>query len=446
MRENRWGMPVTAASSDAIDAFDEALARFCEYRLDAGEHLKNALAADPAMPMALCMRGYMLMQLSTNAVAGKVDEAIAAAMPLTEYATEREQMHLDALRCWRDGRIADACARWRMIFEDEPRDLLALRLHHFMSFWRGDREALRDGPGIVLGRVDETMDGYAFVLGMHAFGLEECADYAQAEATGRAAVARNPEDLWAIHAVAHVMEMQARSQDGAAWLDHPVGTWADRNPFKDHVWWHAALFALDLGENGRVLDLYDREIRADEKGFYLDVQNAASLLMRLELIGLDVGDRWQPLADLAEKRIGDHVMAFTDLHFMMSLVGAGRTDTARRYLESLTRFAEIGTGDVATIAAELSGTVAAGLLAFGESRHADATDLLLSAIDRLAPVGGSHAQQDIFRQILIAAAIKAERNDIARDQLAARARLRPDDYFAAFMKKALAFDGAQSRR
>ena len=81
MHDDRWGLPHSAAGRDAVDRYKEALLSFLEYRLSAGERLKAALAADPALPMGLCMRGYMLMQLATSAVMGKVDQAIALAEP-----------------------------------------------------------------------------------------------------------------------------------------------------------------------------------------------------------------------------------------------------------------------------------------------------------------------------------------------------------------------------
>src|SRR5690606_3658862 len=221
----------------------------------------------------------------------------------------------------------------------------------------------------VLAAADPGLKGLGFVRAMHAFGLEETGAYEEAEAAGRAAVGENRNGLWAIHAVAHVMEMQGRARDGAEWLARPAGTWSDRNPFKDHVWWHAALFALELGEDDHALALYDREMRVDENGFYLDVQNAASFLLRLELAGVDVGDRWQALADLAEKRTGDHAMAFTDLHYMLALTGAGRIAAATRYLRSLRDFAESGAGDTAATARALTVPVAEALLDHGERRY-----------------------------------------------------------------------------
>jgi hypothetical protein len=289
---------------------------------------------------------------------------------------------------------------------------------------------LRDAPAGVLARIDRDLPGHGFVLGMLAFGIEETGDYARAEALGREAVARNGDDLWAIHSVAHVLEMQCRHAEGADWLDKPAGLWSDRNPFKDHVWWHGALFALELGRHDRVLDIYDREVKVKEGGFYLDVQNAASLLMRLELEGVDVGDRWRTLAELAETRTGDHVMAFTDAHFMMALAAAGRAEAASAYRGSLERFAAEGGSDAATVARSHTVPVAKALEAYGEGRYEAAAEGLYTLRHGLDPLGGSHAQQDIFHQIMIDAAMRAGRTALARSLLAERKVLRPGSRWA----------------
>lgn len=432
MTDDRFGL-ATSGDANAVVHLGAATWAFLEYRLDAAAHLKAALAVDPALPMGLVMRGTMLMQLSTNAIASKVDQAIAAADAVTSGMNARERQHLDALRLWRRGLIGAARDRWAAIVRDHPCDLLALRLHHFMSFWQGDRTALRDLPAQALERLQPHDAGYGFVLGMHAFGLEEAGDYGPAERAGRASVEANPDDLWALHAVAHVMEMQGRAREGADWLARPDGTWSERNPFKDHVWWHAALFALELGDRDRALDLYDRELKVDESGFYLDVQNAASFLQRLELAGVEVGDRWQALADLAEARVGDHAMAFTDLHYMLALVGAGRNEAARRYLESLIQFAATSEGDMAETAGELTAPLAEALLAYGEKRYGEAVLQLDGLIDRMGPVGGSHAQQDIFRLIAIDARRRSGDMQSAEALLRNRLKRRPSDGIAAAM-------------
>lgn len=430
MRQDILGLTVTTSSDAAVAALNAALFDFLEARLSLGARLKEALEADPECVMALCFRGYFLMQLSTVQTLPKVAEVLGQATVAAKGASERERMHVAALEQWQGGSPAGACRVWEAILDQWPRDLLALRLHHFASFWRGARESLRDAPAAVLGRIDEAMPGRPFVLGMLAFGLEETGDYARAEQFGREAVERNENDLWALHAVAHVLEMQCRHAEGVKLLERPFGAWSDRNPFKDHVWWHAALFALETGDHARVLEVYDREVKVDEGGFYLDVQNAASLLQRLELAGVDVGPRWEELADLAEGRLDDHVLPFTDAHFMLALVGAGRLEAARGYLASLKRFAASPASEAARVTGEITISLAEALLAYGEGRYAEAGDGLHALRHRLAPLGGSHAQQDVFHQTLIEAMTRAGRESTARALLAERQVLRPGSSWA----------------
>jgi len=430
MLQDRWGHDITTTSPEAVAAFNRAVVDLLEYRLSLGDQVKAMLAADGDCVMALCFRGYMMMQFGSTAVYGKVREVLEPAEARAGDATAREQLHVKALRSWLEGRVREARGHWEAIAISHPRDLLALRLHHFMSFWQGDRQALRDVPAGALAAADDDMPGYEFLLSMVAFGMEECGDYVRAEDYGRKSVAINSNDLWGIHAVAHVLEMQCRHGDGIDFLDQPYGTWSNCNPFKDHVWWHTALFALELGDYERVLDIYDREVQAGEAGFYLDVQNAASMLMRLKLCGVDVGGRWQPLAELAMKRKGDHVMPFTDAHFLLALVGASKGDGADSYRRSLAEFAKQDGVDAAEVTRDIGLSLANALCAYGEGRHGEAADTLFGIRHELAPLGGSHAQQDVFHQIMIDAAMTAGKADMARSLLNERTLLRPGSAWA----------------
>ncbi|MDA0261948.1 MAG: tetratricopeptide repeat protein, partial [Proteobacteria bacterium] len=235
-------------------------------------------------------------------------------------ATDRERRHIDALRAWSARDIVGATSIWEEILLSWPRDIVALRLAHFTHFYLGDSPNLRDSIGRVLHAWDETSPGYPYLLGMWAFGLEENGDFVRAESAGRKAVELNPGNIWAVHAVAHVMEMQGRTQDGIAWLTATEPAWADCNNFTYHVWWHRALFHLERGEHDAVLAHYDSKFRADvESEDYLDMSNAVAMLWRLENEGVDIGQRWLELGEKAEKRIDDHIFVFIDAHLAMAL-------------------------------------------------------------------------------------------------------------------------------
>ncbi|MFQ6017093.1 MAG: tetratricopeptide repeat protein [Kiloniellaceae bacterium] len=422
------GLRLTTDSEAAVTHYNAAIANYFEYRLATGKCLKRALEADPDFVMGHCLRGYLFMLFGSTAFHDRTEKAVAFAEARADRVTRREAVHIAALRAWLMGDLPRTCALWDEILVEHPRDLLALRLQHFNYFWMGRAAALRGGPAGVLDAWDETVPGFGYVLGMLAFGLEECGDYAEAEAKGRQAVEINPEDLWAIHAVAHVLEMQGRLSEGIAWLDYPAEAWADRNPFRGHLWWHAALFPLERGDYDRALALYDRSIRTATSDFYLDIQNAASLLYRLEFQGIDVGDRWAELADHVETRTDDHVLAFTDAHCMMALSAAGRTQTARRLLASLTDFAKTPGNTAAGTMTPVTIPLCEAILAYGEGDYERTVERMLPLRGALACLGGSHAQRDIFAQILLESAIRGGRLKLARVLLSERVSLKPRSY------------------
>jgi len=257
------------------------------------------------------------------------------------------------------------------------------------------------------------------VLACRCFAYEESGDYS-AEADGRKAVELDPADLWATHAVAHVLEMQGRSAEGIAWLSGLEGNWGNANNIAHHVWWHRAMYHLERGEFDAVLDLYDRRFRnlqspltQAQPDLYIDIQNAASILFRLERQGVNVGSRWGEIADKAEARIGDHRSAFTLPHWMMALAAAGRTAAAQRMLQAM---ADAGQkpGTLGVVVTQVALPVCRGVLAHREGRYADALNAMRPVLGEMAKLGGSHAQQDVLEQLFLDSAVKAKRADDVR--------------------------------
>lgn len=413
MHSDQRGLTLTTASGRAAGAYCLAVDRYFEYRLDAMKHLKAALEADPGFVMANCLQGYFFMLFGTNAVLDKAEAARQACLEALEEVSARERRHVEALGAWIAGDVEEAVRVWDRILFDDPLDLLALRLQHFALFWLGRSRALCGSVARSVEAWDQSLPGYGNVLGMLAFGLEECGEYRAAERHGRRAAEINPEDLWAVHAVAHVLEMQGRRHEGLIWLDYPSGAWNDRNPFRGHLWWHRALFALELGRYDDVLALYDESIASDDFQFYLDVQNAASMLLRLEFQDVAVGGRWTDLADHAETVLDDHVLLFTDLHNVMALAREDRFEAAERLLTSLKRSRPRG-GEIAEAIDRVVLPVGRALLDYAAGDYAAAIERLLPIRYRLEPMGASHAQRDVFAQLLLECAIRAEDWPLAR--------------------------------
>jgi hypothetical protein len=130
------------------------------------------------------------------------------------------------------------------------------------------------------------------------------------------------------------------------------------------------------------------------------------MLFRLQRLGVDVGDRWDELADKAEARICDCVSAFTLPHWLMALTATGRTAAAERMVEAMRAFAN-SRGTVPRIVRDYALPIGEAQLAYAAGRYAEAVALMRPAIGGMHQLGGSHAQQDVLEQLFVDAAIKA---------------------------------------
>ncbi len=421
---DQFGVPLTVHDGDALRQFDTAVARLLTFSGDPVADVDAAIARDPDMPMGHVLKGLLCVLGTEKSLLAEAQSSLAAGQRLASQATEREARHLDALGCWTDGRLYDAVGAWEEILVDQPDDALAMLAAHQGDFFLGQSTELRDRVARRLGSIDRGSRLAGYYHGMYAFGLEETGNYPAAEAAGRLAVESDPRDAWAIHAVAHVMEMTGRVEDGRSWLESRVEDWSRDNFFAVHNWWHLALFYFDQQRWSEVLDLYDRSIRGNDSTVILDMLDASSLLWRLTLHGVDVGDRWQRLAEAWAPRIDDAWYAFNDAHAMMAFVGAGRNDLAQRLLQVMIRTASSPT-DNGMMTRTVALPVARAIHAYGEGRYDDSVELLLPVRGIAARAGGSHAQRDLIAQTLASAAEKSGRIRLARGLLNERIAAKP---------------------
>ena len=311
-------------------------------------------------------------------------------------------------------------AAWDSILADHPRDALAFRLAHFGNFRLGRPQDMLASARRVLPHWDETVPGFPAILACLCFAEEEAGNLLGAEFGGRRAVELDPGDLWAAHGVAHVLEMQGRRREGIDWLTALAPHWEGANNLVHHLWWHASLFHLEQGRFDTVLELYDTRIRNLDSpltrampDLYTDVQNAASLLFRLERLGVGVGARWQELADKAEVCAGDCLSAFTLPHWMMALAATGRAAAADRMLADLRQQGE-GGGAWAALVREVALPVCAAVRAHRSGAHADCVAGLRPVLGAMHRLGGSHAQQDVLHQLFLDAALRARQGEDVR--------------------------------
>jgi tetratricopeptide (TPR) repeat protein len=387
------------------ETWQRLVSAFLRHDRDTPVILSEVIDQYPGEPLGPLVKGYMLLMLARRELRAGAEEALAEGSRRLAFKQDARALHYAAgLDAWLKGDPRGAIRAMERIIGDNPMDAMAVKISHAIRFMLGDADGMRRSLARVVSIYTEDVPHAGFVKGCYAFALEETGDYAEAEKMGRRAVELEPSDAWGRHAVAHVYEMTGQATRGLAWMSNQE-QWAHCNNFAYHMHWHVALFQLELGRAGDALQLYDTAIRAQKTDDYRDIANAASLLQRIELEGLGVGHRWEELADIAERRIGDRQLAFADLHYLISLLGAGRFSSA----ESLVRgmLASGAAGQNGQLSAEVGAPLAAGLVAFKAGRMAEAVAFLEPLRPKVQSVGGSHAQRDVFQQVYLEALVRS---------------------------------------
>ncbi len=315
------GNPVGLHDATSLGALNDFVDGFLRCEARAVNVLRLAQSDTSAIAQAYCAALHMFAESREGPVNARafIDAASAAA----PHASVREQLFVAAIRAWVDGDLPLAIALHVQLAQSHPRDLVSVKLGQYHLFNQGD------APGMLrlaLAALPAASD-VAQLHGMAAFGWEQCHLMQQAEAAARTALAMTPREPWAQHALAHVMLTQGRLQEGLQFMQHSSPSWTGLNSFmQTHNWWHLALFAIDLGHIDTALQLYDQQVWGVVKAYSQDQIGAVSLLARLELAGIDVGDRWQDVADHLQGRTNDQVLPFLDLQYLYGLARAGRPE------------------------------------------------------------------------------------------------------------------------
>lgn len=423
------GNPCSSASAAARDAVEMSLWRMMSFYEPPLADLDIAMQADPAWALPHIMKAGFLLSLTEAGLLQEADAHLSHARALQQHATPRERAHLEATQLVLEGRWHAACRVWDTLLVEHPRDALALQWCHLWDFYRGDAGGLRQRPARALPEWTEDDPLYACVLALHAFGLEENNLYAQAEEAGRRALALDPRVPWAVHAVAHVMEMQGRFEDGAAWLRQHQPHWAEGNGFACHLWWHKSLFRLEAMDTVGTLRLIDNHLSGDALQVTLNRVDAASMLWRLYLLDVDVAASCAAVLrdwPLPDEHAGHY--AFNDVHVVLALLGAGEVPRAEAWLARCAERALLPTDASRSnhlMAREVGLPLMRGLLALARGDADGAVDLIAPARAQAARLGGSHAQRDLIDQTLLAAAARGGRRSLGRALINERTMAKP---------------------
>ena len=421
MRTDYLGNPVSTNADAALAAIDNFVDGFLGYEARAAE----VIGAAEVHPDEVLLNAYaatLWLLLEAPEAAERAAPHLARAQALAGDAHPRERAFVDFVTAWSADDIPAALAIAESILARWPRDLLTLKLRHYHDFNHGDFPAMLRAASAVLPAAEDV----AYLHGMLAFAYEQCHLLPEAEAAARRALALKRKEPWAQHALAHVMLPQGRVAEGVAFLESARDAWTGLNSFMDtHLWWHLALFYLSQGKFDAALAIHDDQCWAQAKDYSQDQIGAVSLLARLELAGVDVGDRWSELADHLAVRAADVVQPFLTLQYLYGLARADRPE-ADTLLAAVRRAALEAPDHVRETWREVALPAAEGLVAHARGDFASALRGLRAALPRLVEIGGSHAQRDLFDQLILDALIRAGRLSEAQQALELRRGFDPD--------------------
>lgn len=404
MQRDYLGNPVSGQNAETLRNIDDFIEGYLAYETRA-EHILIAADADPGSCMANVYAGMLWMLLEAPEAPLRASKYLIAAENAASVATRREQINTAMLRAWVDADLERALRLCDQVSDEFPRDLAIVKTHQYFEFNRGNApEMLR-----VALKVAAPNGEVPYVYGMKAFAYEQCHLLEEAESEARAALAMRRKEPWAQHALAHVFLTRGRMDEGAQFLEDAADTWTGLNSFMlTHIWWHLALFYLSQGRDAEALTIYDRHCWGIAKDYSQDQVGAVSLLARFEIAGIEVGRRWEELADHLGKRAQDTVQPFLTLQYVYGLARAKRPQ-AQILLEAVRDYAQRAPAFTRAVWREVALPACEGLYAYARGDYDRAWQLLSNTVPRMAEAGGSHAQRDLFEQLLLDAALKSGR-------------------------------------
>jgi hypothetical protein len=409
------GNPVSDMRESTLAILDDFIEGYLAYERRA-EGIVAAADAEPGCCIANVYAGLMWMFLETPDAALQAAKYLAAAERAAPAATRREQLNVTLLRAWAADDVALALQLCDRISDEFPRDLVVVKTHQYFEFNRGNSpEMLRVALKVLSPNADVP-----YMHGMAAFAYEQCHLLDEAQMAARTALDLRRKEPWAQHALAHVMLTRGQIDPGASFLESMQDTWVGLNSFMvTHLWWHLALFYLSQGRHERVVEIYDRCCWGVAKDYSQDQVGAVSLLARMEIAGIDVGERWQDVAGYLVARSHDTVQPFLTMQYLYGLARAGRLE-AEVLLQSVRQTAAHAPAFTKDVWQSVALPACEGIYAHASGDFDAAYRQLSAAMPRMLEAGGSHAQRDLFELLLLDAVLKSGRWVLAQQMLELR--------------------------
>lgn len=427
--QDKLGNPVNS-SADALPGINDFVGGFIRFEPDV-MHVLQTSEKIPDDALANIYSGCLWMMLEQPDALDKArsflqtsTRLVGDARPDGRGASLREWLLTKLLRHWVSLDRPAMISTVETLITAFPQDLLAVKLALIFHFNAGNAPAMLR---LAVSVLDHNRD-HAEMHALLAFAEEECHRLQAARESAERALSIRADEPWAHHCLAHVHLARAETREGLAFLKSVSDHWAGLNSFMyTHNWWHVALFYLGLGDHQAALQIYDKHCWGIDPTYSEDQIGAISLLARLEFVGVDVGERWQSLAGFVEARSEDVGSVFMTLQYLYCLrrVGHQGADSLMAMIRKQPEKPEIAADQ--NLWQSVGVTAALGVQACAAGRWGEATDCLSTVQTRLWRIGASHAQRDLFNQMLLHALIQDGQWVAVMPILERRLRFEPDN-------------------
>ena len=421
MKFDSRGLEVSTGSDDAIRAIDHYAHELLSLGTDAAA-VQAAADANPecAMLQACCASTFLYSQ--TTAGAGQALPYLARAETRLADLTEREQVFINAVKAGCIGDFEGALALYEQIIDRWPRDTIAAKLAEFHFFETG----LAARQLELMRKAAAANPDVSHVLAMHAFALELNVERERAAEVARAALAIDPDTMWAQHCRAHVFAGQSRIADGIATVEQYAPSWQKFSHYTvAHNWFHLATLYLSDLRFDDVRNAYRKYIWGYSPNAVVEQTDAILLLWYLELAGEKVDAEWRAIAPHIRANAHDTLFPFLNAIYLYALTRAGETAEAGLALDGMTRHAERQTGNLARVWNDVGVPLARGCIAFASGDYDRASALLQPILSDVECVGGSDEQRGVFVESHLVSLIRGGRRAEARIAISEHIARRP---------------------
>ena len=432
--EDRYGLPLTTQSLRAVDAYVEGVDRLLSVQPGADRCFQMAIDADPGFALAHIALART-QQLRLQPVEARA--TAARARSLLRGLTPREHGHVETIARAIDGDSAGALEAVKTHCTTHRGDALVLQLN-FGAFglisFAGRREHDEEMYTFFRQFVDDFGDDWWFRFAW-AWAHTESGRVAEGRRLMEQAFALNPRNANAVHGLAHVFYEEGDPTGGIRFVESWRPGYDRAGSLHCHLTWHTALFELVRGDVARARLAFEDGVRARVAPLAPATNvltDGVSLLWRFMLDGESVGtDEWKEIAGYAQERFPSTTAHFHELHCLMAWAITGEWELYERRLAELRARAAKG---ALPPGAAVPG-LAEGFGAFVRGDYAAAARAIEPFADDIVRCGGSHAQQDVWEETLIAAWIRAGEPEKARRALEHRLARRPSPRAAQWLTR-----------